>query len=236
MLLYSRLFNWVVAMIDASMQNNNKKSIDAKSMSFIGVLDIYGFEVFQTNSFEQFTINYANEKLQQQFNQYIFKMEQLEYTKEGVDWSYIEFNDNQACVDLLESKPMCIVTILDEETRFPKATAESLALKLTQTFFGKVSHAHFNKPAFGQTGFTVLHYAGPVTYSTATFLEKNRDYLIPEQQSCLAESTDEFVRTLFGRDQKKQLTRTDSTNKFVSVISQVRARLHFLLLTCNQVP
>jgi len=108
MLLYSRLFEWLVQRINISIQT--KKNFK----QFIVVLDIYGFESFQTNSFEQFCINYANEKLQQQFNQQVFKLEQKEYEKEKINLSYIKFNDNHLCLDLLEKKPICILTILDE--------------------------------------------------------------------------------------------------------------------------
>jgi myosin-5 len=130
------------------------KSRDA---SFIGILDIYGFESFETNGFPQFCINYANEKLQQHFNQHIFKFEQKEYIKEKIDWSYINFSDNQGCIDLLENKPMCLLSLLDEECRFPNGSDASFATKVRKTH---KDDDFFAVPRFSQTGFTVKHYAG----------------------------------------------------------------------------
>lgn len=109
--MYARMFQYVVDVINKSLGGNSKKT-----NCFIGVLDIYGFETFQTNSFEQFCINYANEKLQQQFNQHVFKLEQDEYLKEGIVWTMIDFYDNQPCIDMIESK-LGILDLLDEECR-----------------------------------------------------------------------------------------------------------------------
>lgn len=109
--IYSKLFQYVVDVINKSLVSSSKKQ-----SCFIGVLDIYGFETFQINSFEQFCINYANEKLQQQFNQHVFKLEQEEYLKEGIVWTMIDFYDNQPCIDLIESK-LGVLDLLDEECR-----------------------------------------------------------------------------------------------------------------------
>lgn len=108
--IYAELFNWIVAGINNSLHSQNKPQC------FIGVLDIYGFETFEVNSFEQFCINYANEKLQQQFNQHVFKLEQEEYFKEEIEWTFIDFYDNQPCIDLIETK-LGILDLLDEECR-----------------------------------------------------------------------------------------------------------------------
>lgn len=108
--IYARLFQYIVSVINKGLNNDRKQSC------FIGVLDIYGFETFETNSFEQFCINYANEKLQQQFNQHVFKLEQEEYLKEGIAWTMIDFYDNQPCIDLIESK-LGVLDLLDEECR-----------------------------------------------------------------------------------------------------------------------
>lgn len=110
--MYAEMFNWVVSVINAALENTREKS----EHRFIGVLDIYGFETFEINSFEQFCINYANEKLQQQFNQHVFKLEQEEYMKEEIEWKFIDFYDNQPCIDLIESK-LGILDLLDEECR-----------------------------------------------------------------------------------------------------------------------
>ncbi|PHU13460.1 Myosin-14 [Capsicum chinense] len=150
-IVYSRLFDWLVDKI------NNSIGQDPNSKSLIGVLDIYGFESFKTNSFEQFCINLTNEKLQQHFNQHVFKMEQEEYTKEEIDWSYIEFIDNQDILDLIEKKPGGIIALLDEACMFPRSTHETFAQKLYQTF---QNHKRFSKPKLARSDFTICHYAG----------------------------------------------------------------------------
>lgn len=108
--IYAELFDWIVNGINSSLQSQNKVQC------FIGVLDIYGFKTFEINSFEQFCINYANEKLQQQFNQHVFKLEQEEFLKEEIEWTFIDFYDNQPCIDLIETR-LGILDLLDEECR-----------------------------------------------------------------------------------------------------------------------
>ncbi|GMI64513.1 myosin XI A [Hibiscus trionum] len=153
-IVYSKLFDWLVEKINISIGQ------DPKSKFLIGVLDIYGFESFKTNSFEQFCINLTNEKLQQHFNQHVFKMEQEEYKKEEIDWSYIEFVDNQDILDLIEKKPGGIIALLDEACMFPRSTHETFAEKLYQTF---KDHKRFIKPKLARTDFTICHYAGDVS-------------------------------------------------------------------------
>lgn len=114
--IYAKLFQYIVQVINKSLNTGSRKQ-----NSFIGVLDIYGFETFEVNSFEQFCINYANEKLQQQFNQHVFKLEQEEYLKEGITWTMIDFYDNQPCIDLIESK-LGVLDLLDEECRVSACT------------------------------------------------------------------------------------------------------------------
>ncbi|CAA6659271.1 unnamed protein product [Spirodela intermedia] len=179
--IYSRLFDWIVDKINVSIGQ------DPTSRSLIGVLDIYGFESFKHNSFEQFCINYTNEKLQQHFNQHVFKMEQEEYTKEAIDWSYIEFVDNQDVLDLIEKKPGGIIALLDEACMFPKSTHETFSQKLYQIF---KAHKRFIKPKLSRTDFTIAHYAGE-------FLDKNKDYIVPEHQDLLSASKCAFVSGLF---------------------------------------
>lgn len=111
--IYAKLFQYIVGVLNKSLNNGSKQC------SFIGVLDIYGFETFEVNSFEQFCINYANEKLQQQFNQHVFKLEQEEYLKEGITWTMIDFYDNQPCIDLIETR-LGVLDLLDEECRVSK--------------------------------------------------------------------------------------------------------------------
>ncbi|KAG2320267.1 hypothetical protein Bca52824_013480 [Brassica carinata] len=182
-IVYSKLFDWLVTKI------NNSIGQDPDSKHIIGVLDIYGFESFKTNSFEQFCINLTNEKLQQHFNQHVFKMEQEEYTKEEIDWSYIEFIDNQDILDLIEKKPGGIIALLDEACMFPRSTHDTFAQKLYQTF---KDHKRFSKPKLAQTDFTICHYAGDVTYQTELFLDKNKDYVVGEHQALLSSSDCSF--------------------------------------------
>ncbi|KAL9309691.1 putative myosin ATPase [Arabidopsis thaliana] len=207
--IYSRLFDWLVEKINVSIGQ------DATSRSLIGVLDIYGFESFKTNSFEQFCINFTNEKLQQHFNQHVFKMEQEEYTKEAIDWSYIEFVDNQDVLDLIEKKPGGIVALLDEACMFPKSTHETFANKLYQTF---KTHKRFIKPKLSRTDFAVAHYAGEVQYQSDLFLDKNKDYVIPEHQDLLGASKCPFVVGLFPPLPEE----TSKSSKFSSIGSRFK--------------
>ncbi|PON73461.1 Myosin [Trema orientale] len=218
--IYSRLFDWLVDKI------NNSIGQDPNSKSLIGVLDIYGFESFKTNSFEQFCINFTNEKLQQHFNQHVFKMEQEEYTKEEIDWSYIEFVDNQDVLDLIEKKPGGIVALLDEACMFPKSTHETFANKLYQTF---KNHKRFIKPKLSRTDFTIAHYAGEVLYQSDQFLDKNKDYVVPEHQDLLSVSKCSFVAGLFPPLKEE----TSKSSKFSSIGSRFKLQLQQLMETLN---
>ncbi|CAN1278927.1 XI-2 [Linum perenne] len=219
-IVYSRLFDWLVNKI------NNTIGQDPNSKSLIGVLDIYGFESFKTNSFEQFCINLTNEKLQQHFNQHVFKMEQEEYTKEQINWSYIEFIDNQDVLDMVEKKPCGILALLDEACMFPRSTHETFAQKLYQTFNG---HKRFSKPKLARTDFTVCHYAGDVTYQTEFFLDKNKDYVVPEHQALLSQSKCSFVSGLFPPLPEE----SSKSSKFSSIGTRFKQQLQSLLETLN---
>nr|KJB26582.1 hypothetical protein B456_004G248700 [Gossypium raimondii] len=218
--LYSRLFDWLVDKI------NNSIGQDPNSNFLIGVLDIYGFESFKANSFEQFCINFTNEKLQQHFNQHVFKMEQEEYTKEKINWSYIEFVDNQDVLDLIEKKPGGIVALLDEACMFPKSTHETFANKLYQTF---KNHKRFIKPKLSRTDFTIAHYAGDVLYQSDQFLDKNKDYVVPEHQDLLGVSKCPFVAGLFPPLPEE----TSKSSKFSSIGSRFKLQLQQLMETLN---
>lgn len=218
--VYSRLFDWLVDKINSSIGQ------DPHSKYLIGVLDIYGFESFKTNSFEQFCINLTNEKLQQHFNQHVFKMEQEEYTKEEIDWSYIEFVDNQDILDLIEKKPGGIIALLDEACMFPRSTHETFAQKLYQTF---KNHKRFAKPKLARSDFTICHYAGDVTYQTELFLDKNKDYVVAEHQALMGASKCSFVSGLFpplAEESSKQ-------SKFSSIGSRFKQQLQALLETLS---
>ncbi|CAI0433990.1 unnamed protein product, partial [Linum tenue] len=218
--IYSRLFDWLVDKI------NNSIGQDPTSKCLIGVLDIYGFESFKTNSFEQFCINFTNEKLQQHFNQHVFKMEQEEYTKEQINWSYIEFVDNQDVLDLIEKKPGGIIALLDEACMFPKSTHETFSNKLYQTF---KSHKRFIKPKLSRTDFTISHYAGEVQYQSDQFLDKNKDYVVAEHQELLGASKCQFVAGLFPPPPEE----TSKSSKFSSIGSRFKLQLQSLMETLN---
>ncbi|XP_019453131.1 PREDICTED: myosin-9-like isoform X1 [Lupinus angustifolius] len=218
--LYSRLFDWLVYKINVSIGQ------DPTSKFLIGVLDIYGFESFVSNSFEQFCINFTNEKLQQHFNQHVFKMEQEQYTKEGINWSYLEFVDNQDVLDLIEKKPGGIIALLDEACMFPKSTHETFSQKLYQTF---KDHKRFIKPKLARSDFTVVHYAGEVQYRSELFLDKNKDYVVPEHQDMLSGSRCSFVSGLFPPLSEE----TAKSAKFSSIGSRFKLQLQQLMETLN---
>ncbi|CAI4210199.1 unnamed protein product [Parascedosporium putredinis] len=187
--IYSSLFDWLVETINRSLATDDVLN---RVSSFIGVLDIYGFEHFAKNSFEQFCINYANEKLQQEFNQHVFKLEQEEYLKEQIDWTFIDFSDNQPCIDLIEGK-MGILSLLDEESRLPMGTDDQFVTKLHHNYAAD-KHKFFKKPRFGKSAFTVCHYAIDVTYESEGFIEKNRDTVPDEHMKILRATSNAFLR------------------------------------------
>jgi stress response protein SCP2 len=170
--LYAKLFDWLVEKL-------NEQTRSEVGKTFIGVLDIFGFENFGQNEMEQFLINLANEKLQQFFNTYIFKLEQAEYRREKIDFSTIEFVDNQDVLDLIEaSRPPGILAVLAEQCRFQRATSRTLIDALNDNFADGKS-PHYEKERLKRSHFTLEHYAGKVTYDVAGWLERNRDELAP---------------------------------------------------------
>merc|ERR1719385_126596 len=183
---YERLFKWIVTRINRSLDRTKRQGA-----SFIGILDIAGFEIFELNSFEQLCINYTNEKLQQLFNHTMFILEQEEYQREGIEWKFIDFGlDLQPTIDLIE-KPMGIMALVDEECWFPKATDKSSVEKMVTSH---AQHPKFVKGDFKATAdFSVLHYAGQVNYSAAQWLMKNMDPLNENIVQYLQASQDPFV-------------------------------------------
>jgi len=190
--IYSTLFAWIVDKINYCITEG---VVNRRTKAFIGVLDIFGFENFKINSFEQFCINFTNEKLQQHFNQHIFKLEQEEYKREQIAWENITFVDNQECIDLIERKPIGVISLLDEECRFPKGT-DLTWLEKMHTNYAK--HAYYEKPRTSRDTFIIRHYAGEVSYNVAGFLEKNRDTLQEELMELLYDSQSEFIASLFA--------------------------------------
>ncbi|XP_077527332.1 myosin heavy chain isoform X25 [Haemaphysalis longicornis] len=172
--IFDRLFKWLVKRVNETLDTKQKRQ------HFIGVLDIAGFEIFDFNSFEQLCINFTNEKLQQFFNHHMFVLEQEEYKREGIEWEFIDFGlDLQACIELIE-KPMGLLSILEEESMFPKATDKTFEEKLKTNHLGKSPNFIKPKPAKpGQTEahFAIVHYAGTVPYNLSGWLEKNKDPL-----------------------------------------------------------
>ncbi|CAH1790113.1 unnamed protein product [Owenia fusiformis] len=191
--LYGRLFSWIVNKINALLKP--KKATDSPTDSqVIGILDIFGFENFSTNSFEQLCINIANEQIQYYFNQHIFAWEMQEYKNEGIEATDVEFIDNRPVLDMFLTKPVGLLALLDEESHFPKATDQSLIDKFSNNI-----RSPYYTPAKGDgsLSFKVEHYAGRVEYDAVKFLEKNRDRLPPEIVNLLRMSEISLVRTLF---------------------------------------
>nr|XP_030143351.3 myosin-1B-like [Taeniopygia guttata] len=171
--VYEKMFLWMVVRINEQLDTKQPRQY------FIGVLDIAGFEIFDFNSLEQLCINFTNEKLQQFFNHHMFVLEQEEYKKEGIEWTFIDFGmDLAACIELIE-KPMGIFSILEEECMFPKATDTSFKNKLYDQHLGKSNNFQKPKPAKGkaEAHFSLVHYAGTVDYNITGWLEKNKDPL-----------------------------------------------------------
>ncbi|WIA40194.1 hypothetical protein OEZ86_013582 [Tetradesmus obliquus] len=227
-IIYAKMFDWLVAAVNAAIGE------DKNCAASVGVLDIYGFESFEYNDLEQFCINLANEKLQQHFNQHVFKQEQAEYEREEIDWSYIQFVDNQDVLDLIEGR-LGVLDLLDEQCRFPTATHKDLAEKLYCTPSVKDSQ-RFAKPKLSQTAFTIQHYAGPVTYQTENFLDKNKDFVVAEHQQLLEASSRQFVQELFasepvpeGAENTPSKAAPRAAFKFNSVGSQFKKQLGELM-------
>lgn len=186
MALYSQCFAWVIKKINSRIRGKE----DFKS---IGILDIFGFENFEVNRFEQFNINYANEKLQEYFNKHIFSLEQLEYSREGLVWKDIDWTDNGECLDLIEKK-LGLLALINEESHFPQATDCTLLEKLHSQH---ANNSFYVKPRVAVHNFGVKHYAGEVQYDVRGILEKNRDTFRDDLLNLLRESRLDFIYDLF---------------------------------------
>ncbi|XP_072239594.1 myosin-9a isoform X1 [Leuresthes tenuis] len=191
---YERMFRWLVLRINKALDKTKRQGA-----SFIGILDIAGFEIFELNSFEQLCINYTNEKLQQLFNHTMFILEQEEYQREGIEWSFIDFGlDLQPCIELIEKPagPPGILALLDEECWFPKATDKTFVEKVSQE---QGTHPKFQRPKKlkDDADFCIIHYAGKVDYKADEWLMKNMDPLNESVASLLNQSTDKFTADLW---------------------------------------
>ncbi|KAK0416370.1 hypothetical protein QR680_012444 [Steinernema hermaphroditum] len=229
--IYNRLFDFVVASINKSIPFGD-------SQSYIGVLDIAGFEFFAVNSFEQFCINYCNEKLQQFFNDRILKQEQELYEREGLDVPKIEYSDNQDCIDLFEMRPSGLLEMLDEESKLPCPTPQHFTAAVHQTHgthfrltAPRKSKLIENRKLRDDEGFMIRHYAGSVCYQTALFLEKNNDALHQSLEIIMEQSASTLLQQLFQRSEPPEAARGKVSGKLkvASVGSKFRAQLGVLL-------
>ncbi|XP_078139376.1 unconventional myosin-IXAa-like [Centroberyx gerrardi] len=194
--LYSALFDWIVFRTNHALLNNKDLEDNAKILS-IGVLDIFGFEDYENNSFEQFCINFANERLQHYFNQHIFKLEQEEYRAEGISWHTIDYIDNSGCINLISKKPTALFHLLDEECNFPQASNQTLLDKFKRQHEG---NSYIEFPAVMEPAFIIHHYAGKVKYGVKDFREKNTDHMRPDIVALLKSSKNAFICSLMGID------------------------------------
>ncbi|XP_072701972.1 unconventional myosin-Vb-like [Ciconia boyciana] len=238
--MYGQVFRWMVSRVNRAL-----RSLEGHHTS-IGILDIYGFEMFELNSFEQFCINYANEKLQQLFNLHVFKLEQEEYVTEEIPWVFVDFCDNQPCIELIEGR-LGILDLLNEECKMPQGSDGSWAQKLYQTH---VSSSHFQKPKRPMDAFVVCHFAGKVEYQCDGFVEKNRDAVPEELVGLLRASKSALLAELFleegdgpmslqsrrssgprvaGRPSRRSLPSSQKSKKSIS--SQFKASLNRLMET-----
>jgi myosin protein heavy chain len=201
--VYAKLFARIVKAINRTLEKENQNH-------FIGILDIAGFEIFEFNSFEQICINYTNERLQQFFNNHMFKIEQEEYLREQINWTFIDFGmDSQDRIDLIDKKPIGILALLEEESFFPKATDETFLAKVTGAHS---RNTHFKKPKFQKGTFRLAHYAGEVEYDVKGWLEKNRDPLQEDLELVMKKSRQPFVTELFSEEFKPQEFVTQSAS------------------------
>jgi len=196
--LYSRVFDWLVAKICAATN-----APAGQSLHFVGLLDIFGFEAFAINRFEQLCINYANEKLQQKFTSDVFKAVQQEYAEEGIPWDKIEFKDNASVLMLIESK-LGVIAMLNEECVRPKGSEENFVSKLTTVH---KEHANYSVPKVGkdrELQFTVHHYAGSVMYTATGWLERNKDNISDDVIELMRSSKNSIIAEVFAAEGVKQ--------------------------------
>lgn len=220
--LYSSLFGWLVNRVN-SIVNKGERSTS------INILDIFGFEDFPENSFEQLCINYANENLQFYFNKHIFKLEQQEYAKERIQWQTITFTDNQPVINLIAKKPIGVLHLLDDESNFPKATDASF---LEKCHYNHALNELYFRPRMSSMEFGIKHYAGQVWYNADGFLDKNRDTLRPDVVDLLISSRIQMLSRMFqemkkSHESSKVLNRGDG--RFVTMkprTATVAARFH----------
>ncbi|KAM8746061.1 unconventional myosin-If isoform 1-T2 [Acanthopagrus schlegelii] len=217
--LYARLFDYLVEAINKAIQKPHEEFS-------IGVLDIYGFEIFQRNGFEQFCINFVNEKLQQIFIELTLKAEQEEYVQEGIKWTPIEYFNNKIVCDLIENKlnPPGIMSVLDDVCATMHAKGEGADDTLLQKLQAAVgTHEHFNS---WNSGFVIHHYAGKVSYDINGFCERNRDVLFPDLIELMQSSEYDFIRSLFPES-----LNTDKKGRPTTASSKIKRQANELVNT-----
>ncbi|XJO77043.1 hypothetical protein BDV3_001684 [Batrachochytrium dendrobatidis] len=197
--LYSRVFDWVVQAVNRAMADLAKNMIRNNQILCLGVLDIFGFEIFDKNGFEQFCINYVNERLQQIFIELTLKSEQEEYQREGIKWTPIDYFNNKIVVELIESKkPPGVMAILDDVCFTMHAVTEGADQKFVQKLEGAVrGHKHYQGT---QSQFVIHHYAGSVTYDCDGFTESNKDTLFKDLIQLMQTTSSQFIRNLFPEE------------------------------------
>uniref|UniRef100_A0A8B9BP17 Myosin VIIB n=1 Tax=Anser brachyrhynchus TaxID=132585 RepID=A0A8B9BP17_9AVES len=202
--IYGRIFLWIVNKINSAISNPTSEKPKNTHQS-IGLLDIFGFENFSNNSFEQLCINIANEHLQQFFVHHVFKLEQEEYLAEHIAWNNIEFPDNHQALEVIALKPMNIISLIDEESKFPKGTDATMLIKIN-SLHGK-SKVYIPPKSDHDTKFGINHFAGAVFYESKGFLGKNRDTLSANIMQMVHSSKNKFLRQIFqGLDTSKRLS------------------------------
>lgn len=220
--IYAQLFEWLVSFINDSICADN-----STWCNFIGLLDVYGFECFQLNNLEQLCINYANEKLQQHFVAHYLKAQQEEYVSEGLEWSFVRYQDNQACLDLIEGSPTGVFSLLNEECRLNRTSdARQFRVRLEKELSDNtnMSWDKFSK----QPHFTVAHYAGKVSYQIEGMMEKNKDPVPPELIYLLQQSENPLLHKLFS-DTDAENEDTRGLSKVVTVVSKFKNSLESLM-------
>jgi len=219
--LYERLFLWIVSKINGEIRSAVKETVS------IGLLDIYGFEIFEKNSMEQFCINLCNEKLQQVFIELTLKSEQEEYVKEGIEWTPVKYFDNKTICDLIEKKPVGIISFMDEACLMASSTDTTILEKLNANF---KTHAHYESfettksKTIGSTEFRLKHYAGDVTYDVTGFIDKNKDTLFKDVQDLMSTSDHRLIAELFPPT-------NDSKKRPETAASQFRTAMAALIAT-----
>jgi myosin-5 len=238
---YGALFECIVRRINQSIEVHGDVDDFELNKATIGVLDIFGFESFQTNSFEQLCINYCNEALQQQFAKFVFKAEQAEYEEEGIGWSNIDFPDNQERLDLIEAKRVGIFSVLDEQCRLPMRTDQTFA-KAVHDLCEKNEFYVASQMQQSKGSFAIVHYAGEVEYDSSGFIIKNKDELpkgtfdllsssssvLVSELACIMERSDDGPATSSGNNSRVLMRRSSSTLARATVCGQFSSQLRVL--------